>query len=125
MTKIMRTQILIDDETARIAREQISPDQARLRRLARVQPAGMSTVLTVSEVLPPASEYPMLSDDHIKYYEEALQAFQDGEWARAYNLLSRIPPEDVVKDFLTGFILQRDRVPPDDWKGVIELTRKS
>jgi adenylate cyclase len=42
----------------------------------------------------------------------------------AYELLHKVPPEDRVKDFLTIYIAQRNRVAPPDWNGVIVLSDK-
>ncbi|GAG02616.1 unnamed protein product, partial [marine sediment metagenome] len=76
------------------------------------------------ELLPPASEYPELTDEHLGLYESALAAFQSGSWSDAFELLHQIPPEDQVKDFLTVYIAQHNRTPPPDWDGVIPLANK-
>jgi hypothetical protein len=47
-----------------------------------------------------------------------------GYHSEAYELLHKVPPEDRVKDFLTIYIAQRDRVAPPDWNGVIVLSDK-
>jgi adenylate cyclase len=125
MTKIWRTPILLDEVTARLLREQVGPETARCRRLARVRPYGMDRPLVVSELLPPFAEYPALSDAHIADYEAAVDALLKGEWPRAWQMLHKVPPEDQAKDFLTVFIAQHNRTPPPGWDGVIELDRKS
>ena len=38
--------------------------------------------------------------------------------------LHRVPAEDRVKDFLTVFIAQHNRTPPEHWNGVIPLLTK-
>ena len=53
MTKILRAPILLDEATARIVRQQVPRDVARVRRLAIVRPYGLDTPLEVSELLPP------------------------------------------------------------------------
>jgi adenylate cyclase len=116
---------LLDEATARLARQQVSPQVARLRRVAKVKPYGLESALTVTELLPPLVEYPGLNDEHIACYESALDAFLAGRWSEAYDLLHRIPPEDRVKDFLTVFIAQHNRVAPPGWDGVIALSAKS
>jgi len=125
MTKILQTPILLDEATAQLARQQVPPDLARFRRVARVKPYGLDSALTVTELLPSATEFPDLTDAHLKSYEAALDALLAGKWTEAYDLLHKIPPEDRVKDFLTVFIAQHNRVPPPDWKGVISLATKS
>jgi adenylate cyclase len=124
MTKILQTPILLDETTARLARQQVSARVARFRRVAKVRPYGLDTALTVTELLPPVAEYPELSDDHVAYYEAALDALEAGRWSEAYDLLHKIPPEDRVKDFLTVYIAQHNRQAPLEWDGVIPLTRK-
>ena len=54
MTKILQAPILLDEATARIVRQQVPRDVARVRRLAIVRPYGLDTPLEVSELLPPA-----------------------------------------------------------------------
>jgi adenylate cyclase len=125
MTKILHAPILIDETTARLARAQIPPELARFRRLARIKPYGMDSPLEVTEVLPPEADWPQLTDEHIRAYESALDSLLDGRWSESLSFLSRVPPEDQVKDFLTVFIAQHNRIPPEGWNGVIPLTRKN
>ena len=124
MTKTLRAPILIDAQTAEYAHRQLAEDAGRLRRVARVRPAGMRAAVDVSELLPPADEFSAMPNDGIIAYEEALDALQALEWDKAFTALHRVPAEDRVKDFLTVFIAQHNRTPPDDWDGVIPLTVK-
>jgi adenylate cyclase len=124
MTKFLQAPILPDEATAVLAREQVDAQGARFRRVARVQPYGLDSALTVTELLPPLAEYPGLGDDHVAYYEAALDAFVAGRWAEAYELLHKIPPDDRVKDFLTVHIAQHNRVAPANWDGVVPLAQK-
>ena len=124
MTKILRAPILLDEATARIVRKQVPRDVARVRRLAIVRPYGLDAPLEVSELLPPVSQYPELTDQHLEYYEAALDAFLSKNWPKAFELLHRIPAEDQVKDFLVVYIAQHNRRPPADWDGVIQLESK-
>jgi len=124
MTKILRAAILVDEATARAVRRQVPPQVARVRRLAIVRPYGLDAPLEVSELLPPESQYPVLTDEHLAVYESALDAFLAGDWARAFGLLHRIPTEDRVKDFLTVYIAQHNRTPPPGWDGVVPLENK-
>ncbi|HEY8503426.1 MAG TPA: adenylate/guanylate cyclase domain-containing protein, partial [Gemmataceae bacterium] len=61
MTKILHVPILIDEPTARAVRGQMPPQAGRCRRLALVRPYGLQTPLMVSELLPPADQYPALA----------------------------------------------------------------
>jgi adenylate cyclase len=125
MTKILRAPILIDETTAAQIRANVPPDVARCRRLAILQPYGMDTAVEVSELLPPQKDYPLLTDEHLHIYEDALASFQAGRWGEAYELLHRLPARDRPKDFLTIYIAQHDRTPPRNWDGIIRLTSKS
>jgi adenylate cyclase len=124
MTKILRTPILIDESTARYVRQKLPRELGRCRRLAVVRPYGLDTSLEVSELLPPESEYPDLTDAHLQAYEGALDAFLAGRWSESLQLLRQVPASDRVTDFLTVFIAQHNRTPPPGWDGVIPLSTK-
>jgi adenylate cyclase len=125
MTKILGASILMDPLTAQAAAAQIQVNAGRCRRLAVVTPYGLDTPLTVYELLPPISEHSVLTDEHLKHYEAALDAFGAGQWSQALELLHRVPTEDTAKDFLEEFILRHRRVPPASWQGIIPLDRKT
>jgi adenylate cyclase len=124
MTRTLRAPILLDESTAKAVRRQVPREVARVRRLAIVRPYGLDRPLEVSELLPPLSDYPELSDEHLGFYESALDAFLAGCWSEAFELLHHIPAEDQVKDFLTVYIAQHNRTPPPNWDGVIPLANK-
>ncbi len=124
MTKQIHAPILLDEATATAARQQLTKGSARLRRVAKVKPAGLETPALVSELVPSASQWPQLSDENLAVYEEAVEAFLAGDWTRALKLLHRVPPDDLVKDFLTVFIAQHNRTPPAGWDGAIPLVSK-
>ncbi len=124
MTKVLRAPVLIDEETARRVGTSVSPDVARVRRVARVRPYGMEVSVEVSELLPPAAQFPQLTDEHIAAYEHALDALQDRDWETAFQWLHKVPADDRVKDYLTVFIAQHNRMPPVDWDGVIPIATK-
>jgi adenylate cyclase len=124
MTKILQAPILLDEATAGAVRREVPREVARVRRLAVVRPYGMETPLEVSELLPPAAQFPLLSDEHLELCERALDAFLDGRWQAAFELLHRMPAEDRVADFLTVYIAQHNRTPPPNWDGLIALASK-
>lgn len=124
MTKTLQAPILIDERTAIVLRNQLSPKLARLRRVAVVKPYGLDRKLEVTELLPPAADDPTLSDQNIADYEQALDDLIAGRWNQAFDRLHRVPAEDRVKDFLTVFIAQHNRTPPEGWAGVIPLATK-
>jgi adenylate cyclase len=124
MTKRLHAPILLDGATASALRTALPWDEARLRRVAIVQPYGIDVPLEVHELLPPEDQYPQLPDEAIRWYEQALDALLDGRWQEALQWLHRVPAEDQVKDFLTVFIARHDRIPPTDWDGIIPLSSK-
>jgi adenylate cyclase len=124
MTKTFGAPILMDEQTARAVRKAVPRDVARVRRVARVRPFGMETPSEISELLPPLADLPEVTDEAIADYEAALYAFQAGRWTQAFDLLHRVPAADRVKDFLTVYIAQHNRMAPRDWNGVIELSNK-
>lgn len=124
MTKQLRVPILLDESTAALARARLPREEGRTRRLGIVQPYGMETTLPVSELLPPASEFSELTDDHIVRYEQGVDAFTAGRWGEAYRCLHDMPPTDQAQDFLTLRIAQHNRTPPPGWNGIIQLPNK-
>jgi adenylate cyclase len=89
-----------------------------------VRPYGLENPLEISELLPPAAAYPALTDENIAAYEAALDALLARDWSLAFSLLHHVPAEDRVKDFLTVFIAQHNRTPPERWDGVIDIAAK-
>ena len=124
MTKQLNVAILLDEASAEIVRERMSDSEARTRRLGRVLPYGMERPLMVSELLPPADQFPELTDQHIQIYEEGVQHFVEGRWEQAYRCLHQMPPADRAQDFLTLRIAQHNRTAPRDWDGIIRLPSK-
>ncbi len=104
MTKDLRVPILLDDATADQIRSEIgSIPWARLRRVARVRPYGMTADFMVYELLPPVSEPGVLSEQNRRDYEAALDAFMDGNWSSARDLLSRLH-RDGPSEFLLKYM---------------------
>ena len=124
MTKQLRVPILLDEATATLVRTRFSQDEGRTRRLGIVQPYGMETSLQVSELLPPLSEFPELTEEHIARYEQGVDAFTAGRWDEAYRCLHAMPPSDQAQDFLIPRIAQHNRKAPAGWNGIIQLPNK-
>lgn len=124
MTKQLRVPILLDDATADIFRSLASKEDGRLRRLANVQPYGMKTDLTVSELLPTEADFPGLNDEQIQQYEQAVDSFIAGDWETAWSALHAIPANDRAQDFLAMLITQHNRSAPADWDGIVRLQEK-
>jgi len=124
LTKQLHVPILLDEAVAAQVREQLSPETGRIRSIARVLPAGLTTPLTVSELLPPAGADSALSDADLVNFEKAVEAFISGRWDEAYHALHTIPATDQAQDFMALQIAQNHRQPPSDWNGVIALPSK-
>lgn len=124
MTKTLQAPILLDPVTAHAVRTLLPHNTARLRRVAVVRPYGLDRSLEVTELLPPMDSYPQMTDAHISDYERALDDLLAGKWSEAFDRLHRVPAVDRVKDFLTVFIAQHNRTPPENWNGVIPLSSK-
>lgn len=124
LTKLLRVPILIDEATAEEIRGLLPRSTLRLRPLAKLRPYGLDQAVLVHELLPPREEFPLLTDDHLRLCDEAVEAFLAGDWNRAFDLLHQLPAQDRGADFLTSFITQHHRQPPPGWDGTITLTAK-
>lgn len=124
MTKSLRAPILMDDQIAQIVRNNLSTEEGRTRRLARVLPYGLENPVDVSELLPPAVSFGELDDELISEYETGVDHFIAGRWEDAHRCLHRMPASDRAQDFLSTLITQHNRVAPADWDGVVRLPHK-
>ena len=124
LTKPLRVSILLDESLAATARAQLPADVGRVRKLAKVQPYGLETALTVSELLPSEAELPELTAEHLAEYDRAVEEFIAGRWENAYKSLRYLPPSDRAQDFLALQIAQFNRVAPGDWTGTIRFHEK-
>lgn len=124
MTTQLRVPILIDEPTAELIRAKLPRNEGRVRKLARVLPVGMERPVTVSELLPSESDYPLLTDEQISRYEEGVDHFIAGNWDAAWQCLHEMPAGDRAQDFLAMPIVQSSRRAPADWDGVLRLARK-
>lgn len=123
MTKSLGVEILLDEASANWVRKQVPGDQMRVRKLAAVRPAGLLAGVTVSQLLPPASDRNSPTDGDLTAYEEALDAFNGGDWERAFECLHRVSADDRGKDFLTSIILRHGRMAPPDWNGIVDIPK--
>ena len=124
LTKILSASILIDEATADFARQELPPSEGRLRRIGRFRPAGMTTELMLTQLLPSAEMAPSITDESIRVYETAWDLFVVGEWRDAFDQLNSLPPHDKVRDFLMLYITQHNGKPPENWNGVIVMQSK-
>src|SRR5690606_24675621 len=115
MTKVLGAEVLLDEASADWIRHNEPADQMRVRRLARIRPAGFSTAIDVHQLLRPVGTPGWPSDDDVAAYEQALDALIAGQWDVAFERLHQVPSTDRAKDFLTATILRHGRVPPPNW----------
>ncbi len=124
LTRQLHVPIIIDQATANRVSCTLDAGEARVRRLARLLPYGLETPHNVSELLPPLSHWPELTDEHIARFEEGVDHFINGDWDQAYRCLHSMPASDRAQDFLTMLITQHNRVAPADWDGIVRLPGK-
>lgn len=123
MTKQIGVPILIDEATAMVVRKDFDETEGRCRRIGQFCPAGMETPVEVYELLPPEDES-HITNEHIRTFEAAVDAFIEGAWDDALDLLSEMPARDRAKDFLLMQIASHNYEPPEDWDGVIQMKKK-
>jgi adenylate cyclase len=124
LTRQLRVPILLDEVTANMARKRLNRAEGRTRRLAKILPYGMETPVTVSELLPPESQFPELTDAQIQQYEKAVDYFVEGRWEEAHECLHQIPASDRAQDFLALVIAQHNRTAPPNWDGIVRMPNK-
>jgi adenylate cyclase len=124
MTRQLRVPIVLDEATASIVRSRLNPQEGRIRQLAKILPFGLETPVIVSELLPPVSDFPELTDFHIQSYESGVESFIAGRWEEAYHDLHAMPPSDRAQDFLMQQIVLNNRTAPPNWDGIIRLPSK-
>ena len=123
MSKQLRASIVIDEVTASYV-QKLPDSDLRCRKLARVRPVGMETDMNVFELLPPIAQDDSVSDETVATYNRAVDAFIGGNWDQSTKLLNSVPAEDHAKEFLLEFTKANNNQPPQNWAGVIHMTRK-
>jgi adenylate cyclase len=122
MTKQLKVPILVDEAVAQHVAANRAAGWARVRRVAKVLPAGMQTPVVVNELLPPVGP-DALPEPKRMDYESALDAFLARRWQDTRNLLKFLG-QDGPGEFLLEFMQRHPGGPPADWDGVIPLERK-
>lgn len=124
LTKQFGVSICIDETTADYVQQFMPKDEARVRRMARIRPAGMDTPLTVYELLPALRNDPTIADEMIARYEEGINAVLDGKWSDAVELLSEFRDYDGPSRFVMNQMEMSNFEVPADWDGAFTLTKK-
>lgn len=124
MTKQLRVPIVMDETTAALVRQNLDKSEGRLRRLGTLLPYGMETPVQVSELVPPLSGCPHLTDELLALYDRGVECFEQGDWEEAYRCFRKMPENDRAQDFPGMRIAQHNRVAPPDWDGIVRLDSK-
>ncbi len=123
MTKTFGIPIILDERTAVKLAANPNVTLGRVRRVSQVQPYGMKTVLTVSELLPTAVEPGAMPERNRRDYEAGLEAFQAGRWSDARELLRRLPGDGPAR-YLQQFMDLHQQTPPTNWSGIVVMHAK-
>ena len=122
LTRRFEVSILADEAAAE--RLKGAGDKLRCRRLARVQPYGMTETFFISELLPPAAVEPAgLNEAQRLDYEAALESFLEGRWQETPRYL-RFLTHDGPSKVLLNYLRERPKGPPEKWDGVIRMESK-
>jgi class 3 adenylate cyclase len=121
MTKKFGVPILIDGALAAA----LADEKLLLRRIARVQPAGMLDVMEIYEVvLPREFGGTGIAADGIQAYDTALACFERGDFSGAASAMPNVS-QDRIALFLHEHIMKYLGHPcPENWQGVISLVTK-
>ncbi len=122
MTKSFGTEIIVDLATAESIRA--SGGEFRIRRLAKVRPAGMETPVDAYELLTHSDgDARALTDHQVAQYEAALDLLIRGDWDPALDRLASLPSWDRPKDILIQTIMRHRQTPVANWSGVIDIPK--
>lgn len=124
LNKTFGSEVIVDSATAAKLRsgEASRVEFARLRRLARIRPAGMESVGDVYELRPNTPEdQALLSDAQITQYEQSLELLNASQWSAAYEQLYGLPASDRAKDVWVSLVLKHNRTAPPDWDGILRF----
>ena len=123
MTKQYGVSICIDEAAAAACRKALSPEEGRLRKIARVIPKGMDTAMTVTELLQPEDSSDKPSSAQIQQFESAVDLVVAGQWDEALSILNSLDDEGP-KSFLVRQMAEAGNKVPDDWSGAFRLSAK-
>lgn len=123
LTKAFGTEVIIDRSTAEAVKE-MDESSFRVRRLAEVRPAGFEKPVEVFQLISDLSDSRRsLTEDQVRQYEQSLDHLIEGDWEEAYRCLHELPTWDRPKDVLLSIVLRHNRVPPENWNGIIDLPK--
>lgn len=120
ITKEVGVPILVTGDVA----GRLSADRVLARRVARFLPVGVRTEvdLYTIDATPQDAAARIAIERRNALHAEALAAFEQGDWEKAFDVLHPIVKEDVAARYIYTLALRRK--PPHDWHGVVEMTSK-
>ncbi len=120
ITKVVGVPILV---TAAVA-EAVDPARILTRRVARFRPAGMNQEIDLYTVgrTPQDKKARRMLKERFAAHGRGLDAFEKGDWQKAFELLTPIATEDPPAKYVLSMAIKGE--PPRDWHGVIELVSK-
>lgn len=123
LNKYLSTQVLIADSV----RQQIG-DKFVTRRLGEFVVAGKSRSVKIHELICRAGGEQQ-NGEWIALFEQGLEAFQAGDFAKARDLMERTGETRGGSDGPSQFYLKKidalqAKAPPTDWAGVVEFAEK-
>lgn len=124
LTRAFRVPILIDESTAQALQPTLPALRATVRRIVRVQPAGLARPVPLFQLRGCAGEADLPTPAHLAQYEEALTCFEAGDWHRAAAIWNALPSSDRVRDVPLTYIRQHAGKPPANWNQAIEFLTK-
>ena len=123
MTRLFRVPILCDAATA-MDLKNFSASGMRVRKLAKVRPAGFVKAVDLWQIMPNALPFRSLSDANLKKWEDAMSLLVEGKWPQAWVELEQVPIADKPREFMMDFIRSHNFQPPHDWNGTIPMRSK-
>jgi adenylate cyclase len=96
----------------------MSCQEARVRRIARIQPRGLNEPQMLYELLPPEGSGCQISDRGLYVFETAVEAWMAGDWNEAHAVFQELAPEDPTARAICDRYLTRQS-PPADWRGFL------
>ena len=111
--------ILVDELTAQHLQQHEGPNGPQPRRLGRFLPVGLTQPVQVFQ-LRSAGQGSEVDD---RLYQNALDAFEQGDWATSRQQLEQMSSADPSKSFLMSQ-LENQQNQAGDFDGIIKMTRK-
>ncbi len=128
MTKAFGVRIIVDEPIADHLRnksgEQFSP---RIRFMGKYRPAGMTKLMRIHELLPPAGTPGQnISEALRSQWEGVVEDFLNKKWSKTVPRLEEFLKEpDLEKGAIKILeFIRKQQVPPEDWDGGITLDQK-